>query len=76
MSQSILFVLISRISAANWYECVAKCCEFSRCNVAYWLSSACFHIECTSDELCRPVDLNDNRADDALYMKIRSVRKY
>ena len=60
----------------NWDECVAQCCEFNRCNVAYWISSTCLHIECVSDEFCQPIS-NDNSevGDNTLYIQVRSVRK-
>lgn len=60
----------------SWEECVAQCCRFSRCNVAYYLSSTCLHIECLSDELCEPTDtFNNNINEETLYLKVRSIRK-
>jgi hypothetical protein len=55
---------------------VTQCCQFDRCNVAYWISSTCLHIECISDELCEPIaGDNSDINDDTLYIKVRSVRK-
>jgi hypothetical protein len=72
----IIFVLCFRIKVDSWNECVAQCCEFNRCNVAYWISSTCFHIECLSDELCEPITGENSDIDDqTFYLKVRSVRK-
>ncbi|CAF0992232.1 unnamed protein product [Rotaria sp. Silwood1] len=65
----------SKIKVESWTECVAQCCQFNRCNVAYWISSTCLHIECLSDELCKPISIdNDDTNDETLYIKVRSVR--
>ncbi len=72
---SIVFFLL-RIKVDNWNECIAQCCQFYRCNVAYWISSTCLHIECSSDELCQPTKgENSDINDETLYLKIRSIRK-
>ncbi|CAM2721049.1 unnamed protein product [Rotaria socialis] len=64
----------SKIHVNGWDECVAQCCQFSRCNVAYWVSSTCFHIECSSDEMCQPIEMVDTHlSDDVFYLRIRSV---
>ena len=61
----------------SWEECVAQCCQFSRCNVAYWISNVCLHIECLSDDLCQPTNVQNNELnEETFYMKIRSVRKW
>ncbi|CAF5179850.1 unnamed protein product, partial [Rotaria magnacalcarata] len=65
----------SKIHVNEWDECVAQCCQFSRCNVAYWVSSTCLHIECSSDEMCQPIEMADTHlSDDVFYLRIRSVR--
>ncbi|CAF3864394.1 unnamed protein product, partial [Rotaria sp. Silwood2] len=65
----------SKIKVNSWVECVAQCCLFNRCNVAYWISSTCLHIECLSDELCKPINIvNGDINDDTLYLKVRSVQ--
>lgn len=64
------------MKANSWYECVAQCCQFNRCNVAYWVSDTCLHVECISDELCQPITGDNNAiSDDTLYLAVRSVRK-
>lgn len=70
------FCFCIRIKADSWEECVNQCCQFSRCNVAYYLSSTCLHIECLSDDLCEPIDaFNSNINDETLFLKVRSVGK-
>jgi hypothetical protein len=71
-----LFNFFLRAKVNSWEECVTECCQFNRCNVAYWISLTCFHIECVSDELCQPIasDTNDIN-DDILYIQVRSIRK-
>ncbi|CAF0943448.1 unnamed protein product [Rotaria sordida] len=65
----------SKIKVNSWSECVAQCCKFNRCNVAYWISSTCLHIECSSDELCEPMNIdNGDNGDDTLYLRVRSVQ--
>lgn len=69
-------IFFLRIKVESWEECVSQCCEFNRCNVAYWISSICVHIECISDDMCQPIG-NDNADinDETLYLQVRSVRK-
>ncbi|UJR37839.1 hypothetical protein I4U23_030529 [Adineta vaga] len=62
----------SKIKVNSWEECVNQCCQFNRCNVAYWIESVCVHIECISDELCAPIEGNIN--DETLYLKVRSIQ--
>jgi hypothetical protein len=70
------FFFFFRVKVDSWDECVTQCCQFNRCNVAYWISSTCFHIECLSDELCQPIKgENSDINDETVYLKIRSVRK-
>ncbi|CAF0871946.1 unnamed protein product [Adineta steineri] len=64
----------SKIKVNSWEGCVTQCCEFHRCNIAFWISSVCVHIECVSDELCEPInsDASDIN-DETFYVKIRSI---
>jgi len=74
-SNSCIF-LFFRIKVNNWEECVTQCCRFNRCNVAYWISSVCVHIECISDELCQPINGDSIDVNDEIfYLKVRSIRK-
>jgi hypothetical protein len=71
-----IILFFFRVKVDSWEECTAQCCQFNRCNVAYWISSTCLHIECLSDELCEPVNgANSDINEETLYLKIRSVRK-
>jgi hypothetical protein len=65
-----------RVKVKSWEECVTQCCQFDRCNVAYWISSTCLHVECISDEICQPIPGdNSDINEDTLFLQVRSVRK-
>ena len=45
-------------SAANYEECVDLCCSNDDCNLALFVKSSCYSVECKSAELCKPIKVH------------------
>lgn len=45
-------------SAATHDECVDLCCSNDDCNLALFVKSSCYSVECKSAELCKPIKVH------------------
>lgn len=47
-----IYTEVDGVSALK--SCVMKCCIDGKCNVAFMMDTKCYHVACTSNELCVP----------------------
>ncbi|KAK9883051.1 hypothetical protein WA026_001259 [Henosepilachna vigintioctopunctata] len=55
-------------SVSDLKTCVLKCCQDGKCNVAFMNDLKCYHISCSSNELCLPTLHNDPDIRKNVYM--------
>ncbi|CAG9864771.1 unnamed protein product [Phyllotreta striolata] len=60
--------------ASKLKTCVLECCLKEKCNVAFMLSTKCYHIDCHTNELCLPtINPNTNNSDELSLVLVKPV---
>ena len=70
----------SKASQLTFKECVSKCCDEAKCNVAFMFSKMCFFFSCQNlaDSSCEPLvkDEDDEDKEETFWYTVREVEGY
>lgn len=44
---------------SNMPECMTKCCEDTKCDIAYYVEDKCYTVKCSSKDACKPIPVSD-----------------
>ena len=58
-------------------DCMRKCCDSTKCDVAYFMEKKCYQVSCSNKDACRPLSIKPSKTAplmSAMMMKAEPVK--